>query len=162
MRPTNPSPEPRGRRSRRVLTLAAAAVAALSIVATAGTASVNHRLKLDTTMFAAQIGTTGRGGSVYAGALVDPRLGHGATVFSTNGASSVRVIFHEYFALGSINGSGTAKLVPGSGGQAQFSGSLNVTGGTAKYDHARGNLTTAGTSNSSGTMHATVNGSVSY
>ena len=159
MRPTTIGP--RRRTSRRVLALAAV-LTVVSSAATAAAAGPSHRTRVNTFMFAAQVGSTSSGGSVYAGALVDPKLGHGAVVFSTTGTNTVRVIFHEYFTLGSINGSGHIKLVPGTSGQATLTGSLKISAGTAKYDHAKGKLAVTGTIDSAGMVQATVNGSVAY
>ena len=114
-------------------------------------------------MFAAQIGSTPTGASVYAGAIVDPRLGHGAAVYSTNGTTAVRVTFHEYFALGSIRGTGRITVVPGAtGGQATFTGALKVTRGTGAYRKAHGKLSATGTIDSTGMTTATLNGAVTY
>ena len=38
-------------------------------------------------MFAAQVGSANAGGEVYAGALVDRRLGHGAIVLDASGVA---------------------------------------------------------------------------
>jgi hypothetical protein len=114
-------------------------------------------------MFAAQVGSTTTGGSVYAGALVDPKLGHGAAVYSTNGTTSVRVIFHEYLPLGSIRGTGRVTVVPGAAsGQATFTGALSVTGGTAAYNGAHGKLAITGTIDNSGMTTATIRGTFTY
>jgi hypothetical protein len=114
-------------------------------------------------MFAAQIGSTPTGAIVYAGAVVDPRLGHGAAVYSTNGTTAVRVTFHEYLPLGSISGTGRITLVPGSaGGPAPFTGALTVTGGTGTYGKAHGNLSATGAIDSTGMTTATINGAVTY
>jgi hypothetical protein len=114
-------------------------------------------------MFAAQVGSTTTGGSVYAGAVVDPKLGHGAAVYSTNGTTSVRVIFHEYLPLGAIRGTGRVTVVPGAaGGQATFTGALKVRGGTGPYDRAHGKLAITGTVDSTGMTMATIRGTVTY
>jgi hypothetical protein len=86
-----------------VLTLAAAALAAPAIAASTVEAGT-HQIKLNSTMFAAQVGSTSSGGSVYAGALPDRSLGHGAIVFGAKGTKTLRVVFREFFALGSIKG----------------------------------------------------------
>jgi hypothetical protein len=161
MRPTN-IPKPHRRSSRRLLPFAAAAVAALSFAATSDAASGRHPLKLNTAMFAAQVGSISTGGGVYAGALVDPRLGHGAVVFSTKGRTTVRVTFHEYFPRGSMKGTGRVTLIRGSGGQVTLTGSLTIHGGTAKYRHARGTLTANGTINKAGMVQASLDGPATY
>ena len=51
-----------------------------------------------------QLSSTSSGGSVYAGALPDRSLGHGAIVFGAKGTKTLRVVFREFFALGSIKG----------------------------------------------------------
>jgi hypothetical protein len=100
---------------------------------------------------------------VYAGAVVDPRLGHGAAVYSTNGTTAVRVTFHEYLPLGSINGTGRITVVPGTaGGPAPFTGELTVTGGSGEYGNAHGKLSATGTIDSTGMTTATINGTVTY
>lgn len=119
----------------------------------------SHRINLDSTMFAAQVGSTTRGASVYAGALPDPKLGHGAIIFSTVGTTHLRVTFQEFFSLGSIRGSGSVTLAPGPGASERFVGSLNVTGGTGKYRAAHGTLSTSGTLDSSGSVMGTIKGS---
>jgi hypothetical protein len=114
-------------------------------------------------MFAAQVGSTPTGTSVYAGAIVDPRLGHGAVVYSTNGTTAVRVTFHEYLALGSITGAGRITVVAGTaGGPSSFTGALTVTGGTGAYRKAHGELSATGTINSTGMTTATITGAVTY
>lgn len=163
MRHTKDSSEPRHRGiGRRLLRLTAAALASLSTVAATSAASESHRLKLDTTMFAAQVGSTPTGANVYAGTLFDPKLGHGAIVFSTKGKTTLRVMFREFFTRGSISGSGTVTLSPGTGGRAKLSGSFKIDRGTGRYEHARGKLSAAGTSNKAGMVHATFSGSVTY
>jgi hypothetical protein len=151
------------RRIAVVSTLALAALAAPSIAPAANGSVTAQRLRLASTMFAAQIGSTPTGTNVYAGAVVDPRLGHGAVVYSTNGSTAVRVIFHEYLPLGSITGTGRITVVPGTaGGPSPFTGALRVTGGTGAYGKAHGKLSATGTINSIGMTTATINGAVSY
>jgi hypothetical protein len=158
-----PSPRPRGRtHTARVLTIGLAAIAALSITPIAHGAARQHRAKLDSTMFAAEIGTTTTGATVFAGAIVDPKLHHGAIVYHTSGSTTLKVGFQEFFASGSINGSGTVTLVPGTGGLAKLTGAFKIAGGTARYRHARGQFTTSGTFNNDGTVMATLKGSFTY
>jgi hypothetical protein len=142
-----------------VLTIALAAIAALSIVPIADGAAGKHRVKLDSTMFAAQIGTTTNGASVFAGAIIDPKLRRGAIVYRTFGTTTLKVDFQEFFTLGSIKGSGSVTLVPGTGGQATLTGSFKITAGTAKYRHARGQFTTTATVNNEGMVMSTLKGS---
>jgi hypothetical protein len=92
-------------RARTVRTLSLASLTALAIASIADAATIPHRILLNSTVFASRIGST-PGGTVYAGAVVDSQLHHGAIVYSSSGATSVRVMFHEFFALGSIGGSG--------------------------------------------------------
>jgi hypothetical protein len=113
-------------------------------------------------MFAAQVGSTPTGTSVYAGAVVDPRLGHGAAVYSTNGTTAVRVTFHDYLSLGSINGTGRISVVPGTDGKATFTGALKITGGTGTYRKAHGKLSVTGNLDSTGMTKATIRGTVTY
>jgi hypothetical protein len=164
MQHTRLAPNPQQHNKRRTAvasTLALAVLAALSIAPAANGSVTTHQLRLASTMFAAQVGSTPTGTSVYAGAIVDPRLGHGAAVYSTNGTTAVRVTFHEYLALGSINGIGRITLVPGTaGGPSPFTGELTVTGGTGAYRKAHGKLATTGTINSTGMTTATINGTV--
>jgi hypothetical protein len=166
MRHARLTPNPhrnKGRGTTRVLTLALAALAALAIAPSADGAARAHRVKLDSTFFAAEIGSTPSGGTVYAGSVVDPKLHHGAIVYGASGATAVHVTFHEFFALGSIRGSGHVTVVPStSGGQTTFTGSLTVTGGTGKYQQARGKLSVAGTINNTGMVKATVSGRFTY
>ena len=159
-----PNPQRHTKRHTAVVsTLALAALAALSTAPAANGAVRAHQLRLASTMFAAQVGSTPNGTSVYAGAVVDPRLGHGAAVYSTNGTTAVRVTFHEYLPLGSINGTGRITVVPGTaGGPSPFTGELTVTGGTGAYRNAHGKLATTGTINSTGMTTATINGTVTY
>jgi len=99
---------------------------------------------------------------VYAGALPDPRLGHGAVVFTAYGTTHLRVSFHAYFALGSIKGTGRVIVVPAAaGGQSTFTGALKVTGGTGEYNGAHGKLTVAGTIDSTGMLLAAIRGTFS-
>lgn len=130
-------------------------------VASAG-GSTTHRVKLDSTMFAAQVGSITGGGSVFAGALPDPRFGHGAIVFSTTGTTNLHVTFQEFFALGSIKGTGSVTLTPQTGGHEELAGSLKITGGTGKYDNATGQLIAAGNVNKAGTVKATLRGSLTH
>jgi hypothetical protein len=151
------------RRTAALNTLALAVIAALSIAPAANGSVTAHQLRLASTMFAAQVGSTPAGASVYAGAIVDPRIGHGAAVYSTNGTNAVRVTFHEYLSLGSIDGTGRITLVPGTaGGPAPFTGALTVTGGTGAYRNAHGKLSATGTIDSTGMTTATINGTVTY
>ncbi len=143
----------------KALMLGAAALVTLSIAATAHAAPSAHRVRLNITMFAAQVGTTNAGGDVYAGALVDQTLGHGAIVFNAIGTTEQRVSFHAFFARGSIDGSGKVTIIPGTGGQATFRGLLRITGGTSAYRHARGQLTAAGNLEDAGTADGTLKGS---
>jgi hypothetical protein len=114
-------------------------------------------------MFAAQVGSTPTGTSVYAGAVVDPRLGHGAAVYSTNGTTAVRVTFHDYLPLGSIKGIGRVTVESGTaGGQATFTGALKITGGTGAYRKAHGKLSVKGTLDSAGMTTAIIRGTVTY
>jgi hypothetical protein len=146
-----------------VSTLGIAILAALAIVPAANGAVKGHTLKLDSTLFAAQVGSTPTGASVYAGAVVDPRLGHGAAVYSTSGTTAVRVIFHEYLPLGSINGTGRVTVVPSAaGGQSTVTGALKVTGGTGAYNGAHGKLAVTGTIDSTGMTTATIRGAFTY
>ena len=137
----------------------AALLAGGAAAASGRSATPSHRVNLDSTMFAAQVGSTSRGASVYAGALPDPKLGHGAIIFSTLGTTHLRVTFQEFFSLGSIRGSGSVTLAPGPGGSQRFTGSLNITGGTGKYRNAHGTLSTAGTLDSNGSVQGTTKGS---
>jgi hypothetical protein len=151
------------RRTGVVSTLALAVLAALAIAPAASGAESAHKLRLDSTMFAAQVGSTQTGVSVYAGAVVDPRLGHGAAVYSTNGTTAVRVTFHEYLPLRSINGTGRITVVPGTAGRpATFTGALTVTAGTGTYRKAHGKLSATGIIDSTGMTTATINGAVTY
>jgi hypothetical protein len=139
-------------------------VAVLIPVATALSAAAvgTHSVRLDSTMFAAQVGSTLHGGSVYAGALPDRSLGQGAIVFTTTGNTFHRVRFQEFFALGSITGAGSVTVIPHSGGTATFAGRLNITRGTGRYRHATGMLRTHGTIDKTGTIKATLKGSFSH
>jgi hypothetical protein len=142
-----------------LLAIAIIAVAAFAIAPAASAAASAHTLKLDSTMFAAQVGSTTTGGNVYAGALPDPTLGHGAVVFTAYGTTHLRVIFRTYFGLGSIKGTGRVTVAPAAaGGQGTFTGALNVTGGTGAYTGARGKLTVAGTIDSAGMLLAAIRG----
>ena len=166
MQPTRlvPNPQRHNKRGTAVVrTLALAALAALSTAPVANGAVRAHQLRLASTMFAAQVGSTPTGTSVYAGAVVDPRLGHGAVVYSTNGTTAVRVTFHEYLPAGSITGTGRITVVPGAaGGPSPFTGALTVTSGTGAYRKAHGRLSATGTIDSSGMTTATINGLVTY
>lgn len=158
-----PKPPRHGTDTIGVRRLALTALAALAIAPAASAAMTTHELKLDSTMFAAQIGSTTNGGNVYAGAVVDPRLGHSAAVYSANGTTSVRVIFHEYLSLGSIKGTGRVTIVPSAvAGRSTFTGALKVTSGTGAYDGAHGKLRITGTSDSTGMTTATIRGTFNY
>jgi hypothetical protein len=143
------------------LALAAAALLTLSLATTAA-GSGAHRVNLDSTMFAAQVGSTTNGGSVYAGALPDRTLGQGAIVFTATGKSTVRVTFQEFFARGSVKGVGQATLTPMSGGQSKLTGSFTIKRGTGSYRNATGKLTANGTMNKSGMIQATLKGSFTH
>jgi hypothetical protein len=159
-RKSHPGSDRRTSRSvTNALILGAVALVTLSIAATAHAASLAHRVRLNIAMFAAQVGSTNAGGEVYAGALVDKTLGHGAIVFNASGTNDLRVSFHAFFAEGSIEGSGRVTLVMGASGQATFKGLLKITGGTSAYGHASGKLTTAGNLDSTGTADGTLTGS---
>ena len=155
----NPTSELRRRTRLGVLAIAASALAALTIAVATSAASGGHRIKLDSTMFAAQVGSTTAGGNVFAGALPDPRLGHGAIVFTTTGTAHLHVTFQEFFALGSIKGNGNVTATPHKGGREKLAGSLKITGGTGKYHNASGSLTAAGNANKAGMVMATLRGS---
>jgi hypothetical protein len=158
-----PNPRPRGRAHiARVLTIGLAAIAALSVAPMAYGAAREHRAKLDSTMFAAEIGTTTTGATVFAGAIIDPKLHPGAIVYHTSGSTTLKVGFQEFFAFGSIKGSGTVTLVPGTGGQATLTGAFKISGGTARYRGASGRFTSRGILNSDDTVMATLKGSFTY
>jgi hypothetical protein len=164
MRDLNASPQPPSRTRHRAafaVPVAAAALAALTIAAPAGGSTV-HNVKLDSTTFAAQVGSLTSGGSVFAGALPDPRLGHGAIVFTTTGTTNLHVTFQEFFALGSIKGAGSVALSPLKGGRQKLAGSLKITSGTGKYRNASGKLTAAGNINTAGMLMATLKGSFTH
>lgn len=166
MRHARLAPKPRRHRNPDNLVvrrLALAALAAIAIAPSANAASITHEVKLDSTMFAAQVGSTATGGNVYAGAVVDPRLGHGAAVYSANGTTSARVIFHDYLPLGSIRGTGQVTVSPGAArGSSTFTGALKVTAGTGAYSGAHGKLAITGTLDSTGMTTATIRGTFSY
>jgi hypothetical protein len=147
-----------------MIATALAAIAALSLAPIARAAATHHRAKLDSTMFAAEIGTTTTGATVFAGAIIDPKLGRGAIVYHTSGSTTLKVGFQEFFPLGSIKGGGTVMLVPGAGagGQATLTGPFEVTAGTGKYRGARGRFTTGGIFNNDDTVMATLKGSFTY
>jgi hypothetical protein len=158
-----PNPRPRIRpHTRSMFAMALAATAALSIAPIAHGAARPHRAKLDSTMFAAEIGTTTTGATVFAGAIIDPKLGRGAIVYHTTGSTTLKLGFQEYFASGSIKGNGTVTLAAGTGGQAKLTGAFTITGGTAKYHGARGKFNTTGTFNNDATVMATLSGSFTY
>jgi hypothetical protein len=110
-------------------------------------------------MFAAQVGSTTDGASVYAGALPDRRLGHGAIVFTSRGSAHQTVTFQEFFALGTITGRGSVTLVKHRNGSATFTGSFEISGGSGKYAHAHGSLSANGTLTRSRKAQATLTGS---
>jgi hypothetical protein len=137
-------------------------LAVLVIAPAAAAAARGHELKLQSTIFAAQIGSTATGASVYAGAVVDPNLNHGAIVYSTTGSTQVRVIFHEYLALGSITGTGRITEGPATGGGHAFTGTLHVKGGTGEYIRARGTASVNGMIDSKGTTSVIMRGALDY
>jgi hypothetical protein len=156
---------PRARKrpdARSMLATALATIAALAPAPIAHAAATHHRVRLDSTMFAAQIGTTTTGATVFAGAIVDPGLRHGAIVYHTAGTTTLKLGFQEFFASGSITGSCTVTLAPGTGGQQTLTGACKVTRGTAKYRDARGRFTVSGVFNNDGTVMATLKGSFTY
>lgn len=125
--------------------LAPVALAALAIAPFAHAAPAAHSLQVNSVAFAAPVGTT-HGGTVFAGAVVDPRLAHGATVYTAYGKNSGSVIFHEYFALGSFGGTGRFTLVRRAGSAlGRLTVTLNVTSGTGAFRNARGAVTATGT-----------------
>ena len=144
------------------LLLATTTTAALAVGVATANGSTTHRVKLDSTMFAANVGSTTTGSNVFAGALPDPRLGHGAIVFSTTGTTNLHVTFQEFFALGSIKGTGSVTATPQTGGQTKLAGSLKITGGTGKYRHATGSLVAAGNVNNAGMLKVTLKGSFAH
>lgn len=161
MQVPNISPQALTRITRRAAIALPVAAAALAIATTAGGSTI-HRVKLDSTTFAAQVGSLTSGGSVFAGALPDPKLGHGAIVFTTTGTTNLHVTFQEFFALGSIKGAGSVTLSPLKGGQEKLAGSLRITSGTGKYRKASGSLTAAGNINKAGMVMATLKGSFTH
>src|SRR5689334_20433053 len=81
--------------------LAAVALAMLAIAPAGSALTSTSRVKVNSTVFAAQVGSTTTGSSVFAGAVPDRFLGHGAIVFSTVGTQRLRVTFQAFFSLGS-------------------------------------------------------------
>jgi hypothetical protein len=151
---------PRSSRHKIVARSLAAAALAMLAIAPVGSALTSARtVKVDSTMFAAQVGSTTTGSSVFAGAVPDRFLGHGAIVFSTVGTQRLRVTFQEFFSLGSIKGNGAVQLGRDSTANASFAGALRVTGGTGEYRGAHGSLKASGTLASDGTVQATLKGS---
>jgi hypothetical protein len=149
-------------RSTRVL----AALAALAVVASIAVAEISpnaqafprgHTVRLSSTAFAAQVGSLTDGGTVYAGAVVDPKLDHGAIVVTAHGTTTLHVAFQEFFAHGSVKGDGAATLHQASNGET-LTGRLDVTRGTGRYAGAHGELRITGTIDSSGQIVAAIRG----
>jgi hypothetical protein len=157
------TPNPHRRKARHITrTLTLAALASLAIAPIAEGAAGTHLVKVNSTIFAAQIGSTTTGGRVYAGAVVDPKLRHGAIVFSITGNTALHVTFHEFFARGSISGSGHVAVVPGTNGRQTFTGSLKVTGGTGEYRNSQGKLNAKGNINRQRMVKAALRGSFTH
>jgi hypothetical protein len=138
-----------------VATMAAVAVGVISTNAEAGSRAPGFRLA--STAFAAEVGSLRDGGSVYAGALVDPRLHHGAIVVTAHGTSTLRVTFQEFFARGSLKGDGRLALSQTPDGES-LSGRLSITSGTGAYAGAHGCLHVTGTVDGSGQIVAVFRG----
>ncbi len=148
----------------RVGRMIVAAMTATAVLAPASAAGAGRTLHMKTDVFAALIGSTSGGGSVYAGSAIDRTLGHGAIVFSsTAGTTKVKTIIHEYYALGSMSGSGTVLVSPSpSGTSAVFTATVKVTSGTGAYRGAHGKLTASGSLNSQNMVTMKVRGTVIY
>jgi len=131
----------------------------LSLLGASAQAAETTTVKLKSVVFAAQVGSTSGGGSVFAGAVIDRALGHGAIVFSSSaGSTKLHTTFHEYFGSGSIAGAGIVTLAPSSSG-ATFTVSVKVTGGTGVYRGAKGRMKGAGTLNSQNMIMMKLSGS---
>jgi hypothetical protein len=148
------------RPTRIALGVAALAICAVLVGATRAHGDTgSHSVTLRSTVFAAQVGSLGNGGAVYAGAVVDPTLHHGAIVISANGTSTLTVTFQEFFAAGTIKGRGHLTVSPAPNGGQAVTGTLEVARGTAHYAGAHGELRVRGTVDSSSQIVATVRGS---
>jgi hypothetical protein len=148
------------RPTRSLLGVAALASCVVLVGATRAHGDTGSRpVTLRSTVFAAQVGSLGNGGAVYAGAVVDPTLHHGAIVLSANGTSPLTVTFQEFFAAGTLKGRGHLTLQPAASSGQAISGSLDVVSGTGRYIGAHGDLRVRGTADSSGQIVATVRGS---
>lgn len=151
---------------RRTPLLALAAVAALAIAPAADAAKKKtHKVMVHATILSHAVGPNGPD----AGSVSDPVLGNGATVYTSTGGMTQTVTFQAWFDLGSIKGTGTVTLGTAANGQTPFTGTGNVTGGTAKYKGAKGPITFTGyietgttPTNGTGIVHITVTGALTY
>lgn len=147
---------------RRLILISVWTTLGVSLIGGGAAAAATHTVPLKSVVFAAQVGSTSGGGSVFAGSVIDRALGHGAIVFSASGGSTkVHTTFHEYFALGSIAGAGTVTLARSSSG-ATFKVSAKITSGTGAYEGARGRLNGRGTLNRQNMIMMNVRGSFSH
>ena len=152
---------------RRTLMLALAAVLALALVTTADAAKKKkHKITLNSTIQAHGVNASG---NPIAGTLSDPTFGSGAAVYTTGTATMVNgktvepVTFEAFAALGTVKGSGTVTVTPGTGSApATVIGTGKITSGTGKYKGAKGSITTTGTLDSMSYAVIHVTGTVTY
>ena len=147
--------------------IVALAVAGLVVSGIAVTGAVGKPARKKTTVTvnftvtAASIGMQGSQ-SVYAGSVSDPNLGSGAVVYLISGGLAQTGTFTTWFSKGSVHGTFTVTVTPNADGTFTSSGTLTVTGGTAAYKGARGNLTNAGSIDKQHIAHPHITGKIKY
>ena len=140
------------------------AVVVMGVLLVPGVAdsAAKKRHKVDVSVRAAVVGTSGNS-NIVAGALSGPPAGAGAVVYrSTQSGSDIAAKYTAFYKRGTLRG--TSLLTPSAqpDGTVLFSGTLQIKGGTGRYRGAKGKdlKVTGALANNVITFHIT--GSVRY
>jgi hypothetical protein len=151
------------RGARRLYTaIAMAVVVALLVPGVATPKAPKKKHKVDISVRAAVVGTSGNS-NIVAGALSGPPTGAGAVVYrSTPSGSDIAAKYTAFYKKGTVRGTSLLTPAPQPDGTVSFSGTLQIKGGTGKYRGAKGKdlKVTGALANNLITFHIT--GSVRY
>jgi hypothetical protein len=127
------------RGARRLYTaIAMAVVAALLVPGVAAPKAAKRKHKVDISVRAAVVGTSGNG-NLVAGALSGPPGGSGAVVYRTKpSGSDLAATYTAFYKKGTLRGTTLVTPATQSDGTTSFIGKLQVKGGTGRYKGAKG------------------------
>ena len=149
---------------KRIVALAVAGLV-VSGIAVSGAVGKPARKKttvtVNITVTAASIGMQGSQ-TVLAGSTSDPNLGSGAVVYVLSGGATQTGTFTSWVSKGSVHGTLSITVTAHADGTNTTSGTVIVTGGTAAYKGAKGNLTETGSIDKQSIIHGHVTGKIKY